>query len=88
MSDPRDTLRSRRKQRDRSMVLVLVGIALFVPPIVGVSQIDAKIGGVPVPLLFVFGAWALLIVAAFFLADRLSDGEPPSAEAKPNGGED
>ena len=82
MSDPTDTLLSRRKVRDRSMVSVLAGTALFMPPIVGVSEIDAKIGGVPVPLLFVFGVWALLIVVAMRLAGPLSDTEnsSPSAE--------
>lgn len=82
MTDLRDTHLRRRKVRDRSIVHVLVGTVLFMPPIVGVSQIDAKIGGVPVPLLYVFGVWALLIVAAMLLARRLSGSEISSGSAE------
>ncbi len=78
MTDQRDTHLSRRKVRDRSIVQVLVGTMLFMPPIVGVSQIDARIGGVPVMLLYVFGVWALLIVGAMLLSRRLREQDSPS----------
>lgn len=81
MTDPRDTLLRRRKIRDRSMVLVLVGVTLFMPPAIGVSLIDGRIAGLPVPLLYVFGVWALLILAALLLARPLgeTDGSPSAA---------
>lgn len=82
MSDQRNTLLSRRKIRDRSLVHVLAGTALFMPPLVGMAQIEGKIGGVPVPLLFIFGVWAVLIAVGKVLANRLEEGEalPASAE--------
>lgn len=83
MSDQTDKRLSHRKIRDRSMVNVLVGTVLLMPPVVGVSLIDSKIGGIPVPLLFVFGVWAGLIAVAILLARRLDDAEtaPASTES-------
>ncbi len=65
------------------MVLLLVGIALLMPPLIGVSLVDAKIAGVPTPLIYVFGVWALLIGIALALAGPLaeSDRAPASPEA-------
>ncbi|MEM8878271.1 MAG: hypothetical protein AAGD23_10420 [Pseudomonadota bacterium] len=82
MTDPRDTLMRRRKIRDRSMVLVLVGIALLMPPTIGVSLMDVRIAGLPAPLIYVFGVWALLILAAHLLAGPLgeTDESSPAAE--------
>lgn len=82
MSDQRGTLLSRRKIRDRSMVLVLAGVALFMPPLVGMSEIDGKIGGVPVPLVYIFGVWGALIVVAMLLSRRLDDREAPLASSE------
>lgn len=82
MSDSRDSLPSRLKIRDRSIVHLLIGIVLFLPPVVGVSQVDAKFAGVPLPLLYIFGVWAVLIVVALMLAGPLSDSEKPSASAE------
>lgn len=84
MQDPRDTLLLQRKPRDRSMVLVMVGIALLTPPGIGVSLIDAKIAGLPVPLLYLFGVWGLLIVAALLLAGPLGETDETSSTAEMN----
>lgn len=48
-------------------------MALLLPPIVGISSIDLKLGGVPTPLVFVFVIWALLIAGAAALARPLRD---------------
>ena len=56
------------KARDRSIALVVVGIALLMPPLVGVSLVDGSIVGVPVPLVYVFVVWVTLIAAAAALA--------------------
>ncbi len=82
MSQPRDSLPSRSKVRDRSIVHLLVGIVLLLPPVVGVSHIDAKLAGVPVPLLYLFGVWIGLIVVALMLAGPLSRGDRTSATAE------
>ncbi len=72
----------RRKVRDRSIALLLVGIAFLMPPIVGISLIDDKVGGVPIPLLYVFVVWALLIAGAAALAHPLRDSEKSTVAAE------
>ncbi len=73
---------SRRKVRDRSIVLVLVGTVALLPPVAGISLTDGSIGGIPVPLLYVFVIWAGLIAGAALLGRALLDTEdsPSSTE--------
>lgn len=60
-----------RKVRDRSIALLLIGFAFFMPPLASVSSIDIRIAGIPFTVLFLFAAWALLIVGALLLARPL-----------------
>ena len=83
MTDRTDPQLSRRKLRDRSIALVLVGVILLMPPVVGISLIDGKLGGVPIPLLYVFAVWALLIAGAVALARPLRDSDKTMASAEP-----
>ncbi len=64
------------------MALLLVGIGVLLPPIAGISLVDAKIGGVPVPLLYIFIVWALLIAGAALLARPLRDSEQSARSNK------
>ena len=76
---------SRRKIRDRSIALALVGTVALMPPVVGVSLIEGNIGGVPAPLLYVFVVWSVLIAGAAALARPLLDTEEsPSSTEPPN----
>ena len=61
----------RQKIRDRAMVLPLIGLALLVPPIVGIFQIDVRVGGLPFTAVYLFGVWAALIVGAALLSREL-----------------
>lgn len=75
-----------RKARDRSIALLLIGCALLMPPIAGLSLIDGKIAGVPVPLLYLFFVWILLIAGAKYLSRPLRNGDEtpaPGADAGP-----
>ena len=78
MSERTDPHASRRKTRDRAIALLLAGILLLLPPVAGVSLIEAKPGGLPFPLLYVFAVWAALIAGALMLAGPLlaSDADP------------
>ncbi len=87
MTDQSDPQLSRRKLRDRSIALLLAGIVLLMPPVVGISLIDGKIGGVPVPLLYVFIVWAMLIAGAAALARPLRDSDKTTAAAGPSDAE-
>lgn len=71
-----------RKVRDRSVVILIIGAVLLLPPVGSIALIDATLIGLPVPVLYVFAVWALLIAAAISLARALdqdvpSDGETP-----------
>ena len=66
---------TRRKARDRSIALVVVGTALLMPPLVGMSLIDGSVAGIPIPLVYVSVVWAALIAAAAALARPLQNSE-------------
>ena len=65
--------RRARKIRDRALILPLIGLALLMPPIALIFQSEAKLFGLPVTLIYVFGVWAGLILAARLQARALRD---------------
>ena len=75
MTAPADPGQARRKARDRSIALLLVGVVLLMPPLIGVSLVDGTVAGVPIPLLYVFAVWAALIGGAAVLARPLQNSE-------------
>lgn len=85
MRDPVDLDQNRRKARDRSIALVLVGSVLLLPPLIGVSLVGGTVAGLPVPLLYVFAVWAALIAGAALLARPLQESE---TGASPEDGND
>ncbi len=62
-----------RKARDRALILPLVGLLLFTPPVAGIFEVEARVGGVPFLLVYLFAVWAVLIAGAAGLARRLRD---------------
>ena len=66
---------TRHKARDRSIALVVVGTALLMPPLVGMSLVDGSVAGIPIPLVYVSVVWAALIAAAAALARPLQNSE-------------
>lgn len=74
---------SRRKARDRSIALVLVGTVILMPPVIGISLIEGSIGGIPAPILYVFFVWLTLIAGAAALAGPLLDTEESPSSAEP-----
>ncbi len=84
MTTPGELGLDRRKARDRSIALVAAGTALLLPPLIGASLVDARIAGIPVPIVYVLVVWAGLIAAAAGLARPLRNSEslsPPGNEA-------
>lgn len=61
----------RQKIRDRAIVLPLVGLVMLMPPVASIFQVDARVAGVPFTVLYLFGAWAILIVGGAILAREL-----------------
>ncbi len=73
MRDHPDQPLSDRKTRDRALILPVLGAVLLMPPVAGIFRLDAKIGGLPLGIIYVFLIWALLIVGTALLAPRLRD---------------
>lgn len=68
---------AQRKARDRAVILPALGLILLMPPFAGVFEVDVKLGGVPVILIYLFVVWAALILGAFRLSRRLDSGAGP-----------
>ena len=75
MADRAGEYRRRRKTRDRALILLLIGLALLMPPLAKIFQIDAKLAGVPATLIYLFVVWAVLIIGAARLARPLRDAD-------------
>ena len=78
MSDRAGEYRRHRKTRDRALILLLVGIALLMPPLAGIFYFEGKLFGIPGTLIYVFVVWAVLILGTARLArplQRTGDGE-------------
>lgn len=70
------------KARDRALVLPLVGALLLISPLAGIFQLDAKLGGVPFTLIYLFAVWAVLIVGAAALSRHLRGGNSLANDAE------
>ena len=84
--EPRDAGGEARGARDAASVLPFVVTVLFVPPIILIFAAPLSLAGVPLIVLYLFGVWALAIVAAFMLARKLAP-KPPAhgREGRPGG---
>lgn len=74
--------RSARKARDRSIALVLIGAILLLPPIAGISLIDGRVAGLPIPLLYLFSVWLALIVGAWRLSHAMNERDDDTQDAE------
>lgn len=71
---------NRQRTRDAALVLPILGAFLLISPAAAVFNSTSTILGLPIVVLYVFGVWLGLILAALGLARRLSaDDERPLA---------
>lgn len=63
--------------RDVAIILPFIATVLFMPPIVLIFTAPLLIGGVPLIIVYIFGAWALMIAVAFLVARILGRAEAP-----------
>ena len=75
MAGNSDLQLSRRKTRDKSFALLVVGFVLLMPPIVRTSLFEGHIFGIPYTVFYMFSVWALLILGAVIISPRLRDGD-------------
>lgn len=64
---------------ERSLALFLLGLAAFTPPLLAVFSVEGIWLGVPVLYLYVFTAWAVLILLMGLSAAQSGDRPPPPA---------
>ena len=83
MKDRSAAYQSARRIRDQAKVLLLLGIVFLVSPVAAIFQIDAKLIGVPVTLIYLFVVWAAMIVGARFLSHRLGQLEERDERRRP-----
>jgi hypothetical protein len=60
---------------DAATVLPFVAAVLLAPPIILIFGAPVMLAGIPLILVYVFGVWAAIILAAALLARRLSRNE-------------
>lgn len=73
MSPEKNNALEQRRLRDRSAVLLLLGLILLMPPLAIVFHLEIKIAGIPFTLVYLFGIWAVLIAAAMRISRRMTD---------------
>ena len=64
--------RRNRKKREIALILPIIGTFLLLTPIVNVFFADDGSSTLITTLLFIFGVWAFLIAAAYFLSRALA----------------
>lgn len=69
------------------MAILLVGIALVMPPFAQVVLVDTNLFGLPIPLLYIFTVWAALILGAAVMARPLSKAGTLATPSPQGGGE-
>lgn len=65
----------RRRRQDAALVLPLFGIVLLLTPVFGLFSRDAQIFGAPLPFVYVFSIWLLLIILARRMSRLLTKGD-------------
>jgi hypothetical protein len=66
------------RARDWARVVTLLGVVLLMPPAVTLFVTDARIGGMPLIVAYLFAVWLALIGCARLLAHRLDPPPDPS----------
>ncbi len=69
--------------RERSIALFVLGVLLFNPPLLTIFGVDAHLFGVPLSFLYLFLAWAAVILLVAAIAERSgARGERPVGPAR------
>lgn len=61
--------------RDAAVVLPLLGLFAWMPPVIGLFTASGRVLGIPLIVAWLFGVWLALIVAALWFARRLDPGD-------------
>lgn len=75
----------RRKLVAAALFFTLAGVLAFLPPLVLLFRADARVMGVPVEVVYIFIAWAALVVGARWFSRVLPD-DAPDTDKRPDRG--
>lgn len=62
----------RRRRQDAALVLPIFGVVMLMTPVFTIFTKDITVFGLPLPFLYVFGIWFLLILLARRMARILT----------------
>lgn len=79
---------NQQRTRDAALVLPILGAFLLISPAASVFNSTATVLGLPIVVLYVFGVWLGLILAAIGLARRLSADDDRPVAGEPREGPD
>jgi hypothetical protein len=65
------------KPRETAALILCLGVAALMPPIALIFGKPGFILGVPVPVLYIFGIWLLLVAGAVAISRILPDDTEP-----------
>jgi hypothetical protein len=74
-----------RKLESAALLLTVLGAMLIVPPLALLFQVERRVLGIPVEVIYLFTVWAGLIAGAWWLGRRLP--REPAADVS-NAGDD
>ena len=55
---------------ERAAALFVLAILLFNPPLLSIFSADVRVFGLPLPYLYLFGAWVLIVALLALHAER------------------
>lgn len=73
-----------QRVQSAAVVVPVLGLFLFMPPFVTLFAGPARAPGIPLIVAYIFGVWAVLLVATALLARRLGADEPPATPQSPS----
>lgn len=62
-------------RKERLTAAFLLGLVLFMPPLLAVASKDVMVWGIPLLYLWLFGSWLVLIVVLALVVERSRDEE-------------
>ena len=68
---------------DAAIILPFAAAALLTPPLILIFAAPMTLAGIPLILIYVFGAWAIIIIVAQLLTRRLATPDIPLDSEQP-----
>lgn len=64
-------------RKERLAAAFLLGLLLFMPPLLTVASRDVAVAGIPLLYLWLFGGWLVLVAVLALVVELSSDRGPP-----------